>query len=178
MFSYGCLIFNAADSFTSTREEFSLLMTLDHQIKNCQWISTVWIHLIIHQDDRVFSKVHNSVLKTTEVHRKFSVEIKVMRVNDHQYEKEFDSTVHSVSTVLNSANRLLLSVIRKYGEQDALETMNRASQNSFLFFKFRENMRLVFCQLRFCETVLCWNHNNYKLHKLVLDFRTILWLVN
>lgn len=74
-----------------------------------------------------------------------------MRVNDHQYEKEFDSTVHSV---LNSANRLLLCVIKKYGEQDALETMNQALQNSFLFFKFQENMRLVFCQLRFCETVL------------------------
>lgn len=166
---------SAADSFTSTREEFSLLMPLDHQIKNCQWISTVWIHLIIHQDDRVFSKVHNSVSKTAEVHRKFSVEIKVMRVNDHQYEKEFDSTVHSV---LNSANRLPLCVIKKYGEQDALETMNQALQNSFLFFKFQENMRLVFCQLRFCETVLSWNHNSYKLHKLVLDFCTILWLVN
>lgn len=67
---------SAADSFASTTEEFSLLMPLDLQIKNCQWISTVWIHLIINQHDGVFSKVHNSVSKTSQVNRKFSIEIK------------------------------------------------------------------------------------------------------
>jgi len=77
-----------------------------------------------------------------------------VRVNAHQYEQEFDSPVCSVSTVLNSANRLLLCVIKKCEEQDTLEKTSQTLQNSVSFFKLQENVRLVFCQLRFHETVL------------------------
>lgn len=44
-----------------------------------------------------------------------------MRVNIHQYKQEFDSLDCSAPTVLNSANQLLLCMIRNCGEEDASE---------------------------------------------------------
>lgn len=44
-----------------------------------------------------------------------------MRVNIHQYKQEFDSLDCSVPTILNSANWLLLCMIKNCGEEDASE---------------------------------------------------------